>query len=357
MANFQRRIAPHFLALALVGVASHGHAQVDVNPPRPNVLLLVDSSGSMEYKTSSTTYPTCVPTSTGSEKSRWINLIEVLAGTIPNYRCESVARNTSSFQTEFKLSGTYSAGTPNPPDYLYPLPYHRPMSGDCGPTRSTTSQDAIAYRAYSNKAACTFPSLDGGLLDAFVNQIRFGLMTFDTLTSPSTDLSGTWSYYYGSSAMGAPVGCTAESPQEVGARNAQAPLWEGRMVAFGSPLLDNEISMIKDRNTTIQNVLLATRPFGATPIAGMLDDAQDFFWTDPHPDGDTSYLGPKDDPYSKGVVTTSSSCSPTASPTSISVPSVKELIPYAARASTLAVPSRSRKTSHGRLPTTPHTHP
>ena len=31
----------------------------DVNPQMPNVLLLVDTSGSMEYKTSSPAFPAC----------------------------------------------------------------------------------------------------------------------------------------------------------------------------------------------------------------------------------------------------------------------------------------------------------
>src|SRR5262249_27006759 len=72
-----------------------------------------------------------------------------------------------------------------------------------------------------------------------------------------------------------------------------APPWEGRMVAFG-PSAENGTM----RNQWIQEILLATRPYGATPIAGMLDDARSFIWhddtTDPLNSG--QFFGPSKDP-------------------------------------------------------------
>ena len=68
-----------YLVLAAAATATAGTrplaAQSDVNPPAPNVLLLVDTSGSMEYKSSAQSFPTCNPGGTGSEKSRWICLL------------------------------------------------------------------------------------------------------------------------------------------------------------------------------------------------------------------------------------------------------------------------------------------
>lgn len=312
MSQSYRHPIPYLLTLAVLLSAPRSHAQVDVNPPRPNVLLLVDSSGSMEYKTSSATYPSCNPIGTGSEKSRWIDLVEVLTGAIPDYRCKRVDRYGSAFRQEYQIpNANVAPGTLNPPDYLYPVPYHRLMSGTCSPT-PTTNQNAIGYCninaskpcSFSTSDSCTFPSADGGLLDAFQTEIRFGLMTFDSDPNASQGLDGTWSYVYGNAAQGAPNGCATFSPQEVGARNAYAPIWEGQMVTFGPAVNNNEVDMLRERNQRIQDVLISTRPYGATPIAGMLHDARNFFWYDKNPDGSDSdgskRIAPANDPYSLG---------------------------------------------------------
>src|SRR5512145_779186 len=212
MPRHNRPSVSHPIALAVFLLSVGAEAQVDVSPPRPNVLLLVDSSGSMEYKTSSTNYPKCDPTgNTASEKSRWIDLVEVLTGTIPSYRCQALTRNASTFQSEYKVAGAYPAGTLNPADFLYPLPYHRPMSGACAP-RPGATPDTIRYCSHTTTTCstsnCDFPKAQGGLLDAFATEVRFGLMTFDTLPNPDQALAGTWSYIGGgTSAKGAPIGC------------------------------------------------------------------------------------------------------------------------------------------------------
>ena len=64
-----------YAALAVLLVSARSFAQAEAQKPAPNVLLLVDSSGSMEFKTDGT-FPTCVPgDSDASEKSRWIDLV------------------------------------------------------------------------------------------------------------------------------------------------------------------------------------------------------------------------------------------------------------------------------------------
>jgi hypothetical protein len=81
------------VTLGLCGALAYtpnARAQADVTPQNPNVLLLVDTSGSMEYKTSSNVFPNCRYDATGVvsnppatlEKSRWIDLVEVLTGSI-----------------------------------------------------------------------------------------------------------------------------------------------------------------------------------------------------------------------------------------------------------------------------------
>ncbi|HET9954704.1 MAG TPA: hypothetical protein VFQ61_09370, partial [Polyangiaceae bacterium] len=198
-------------------------AQTDINPPLPNVLLLVDTSGSMEYKVGSSSFPNCDPTgSQSSEKSRWVDLIEVLTGSIRNYRCERINRAQASFG-----SGEYGTGGPlglRSYDYLYENPFHRPLSGTCavGPGTLPTNpyqfpDTALKYHAYNdNNSTCTFNQARDGILDAFENSIRFGLMTFDPNTDPSTGLTGTggadfaggikgtWSYVWGNAAKANP---------------------------------------------------------------------------------------------------------------------------------------------------------
>jgi type IV pilus assembly protein PilY1 len=305
-----------FAAAGVLGLSGLARAQTDVNPPLPNVMLLVDTSGSMEYKSSSSDYPTCDPTgATPSEKSRWIDLLSVLTGSIQDYRCYSEDRSSLAFKQEYSLGSTL------PYDLDYMNPYHRPLSGTCtpgpgvlpSPNAYTFPSGAIHYHPYDNPTgSCSnFSQASDGLLDSFQTRVRFGLMTFDTLPDPGTGVSGTspdylsgvrgtWSYFVGQPHQGKPTGCGTLSNQEVGARNAAAPPWEGRMVAFGDPNASG--GAITTRNEQIQQILLASRPYGATPIAGMLDDARDFFWNDHSKDPvDTSKdFGPYNDPYVAG---------------------------------------------------------
>lgn len=312
----------------------------------PNVLLIVDTSGSMEYKAGldegdPNNFPCCDPSGGGtgyrtpslscvsggtSERSRWIDLVEVLSGTIPSYRCESVSRSTSAFASLYDLPGTGN----HPPDYDYRNPYHRPLSGTCAPRPDTSTLSTItnAYQfvaptfgIYNSPAtSCTFPGAADGLIDSFSTNIRFGLMTFDTLVSDldgvgpastyapewANGIEGAWSYYFNAPAAGRPASCTTpKETMEVGARNGAAPAWEGKMIAFGDP--DASTSSDAIRHTRIEQVLLSTRPYGATPIAGALTDAQTFFNSDtsvdPTPASDvlhSTYYGPAMDPYVQG---------------------------------------------------------
>ncbi len=312
-----------FLTQAVARLAA---AQSDISAAAPNVLLLVDTSGSMECKTSSTDSPNCDPNSaTNSEKSRWINLVEVLTGSINDYRCATVDRSSTAFLNEFSLAGN------RPADYGYSIPYHRPISGNCiaGPGSINLTPDAFAvsdsvggtrvgYHQYAAPASsCTFSqNPSDGLLSTYASKVRFGLMTFDTSTNAGTGyngktadfpngIAGTWSYFVDKH-QGKPGGCDALLDQEVGARNAAAPPWEGRMVAFGDPSPNS--NDVNDNPTTraqwIREILLTTRPYYATPIAGMLDDARAFLWQDTTKDPldptGVKDFGPYNDPYLLG---------------------------------------------------------
>src|SRR5215471_7802576 len=109
----------------VLGYGWRASAQTEADTPSPNVLLLVDSSGSMEFKTDGT-FPTCTPgDETVQQKSRWIDLIEVLTGRFQNYSCWAEDRSSTAFRSEFSLGGVA------PYDFGYVNPYHRALSKNC----------------------------------------------------------------------------------------------------------------------------------------------------------------------------------------------------------------------------------
>ncbi len=303
--------------LALLLASSRGFAQAEAQKPAPNVLLLVDSSGSMEFKTNGQ-FPSCTPGNTlASEKSRWIELVEVLTGNFNNYSCWAQSRSSTAFRTEFSLGGVA------PYDYGYVNPYHRALSGNCvygpgvaPPLNAPYSWPTGAVNKFplssgvvdhSQPGCAAFSQTSEGLLDVYKDLVRFGLMTFDARVSSGTGVAsgaanyttgfdGNWSYYLGSAVTGHPGNCPDDPPQEVGARNAAAPPWEGRMIPFGAP--NSTAAENSARNAQIQEVLLSTRPYGATPIAGQLDDALKFLWSDTTADplNSTLEFGPTNDP-------------------------------------------------------------
>ena len=322
MSSKQSFIVP-LLALASMSIAGAAQAQVDTSPPLQNVMLLVDTSGSMEFAADGSQVQcdqvdSSLPSEPkgASQKNRWTQLVEVLTGDIQQPSCFTQDRRSSAFRNEYKL------GTTDAADFNYHVPYHRIVSGTTTPcTVGAGVADANAfswgttpfkYHLWNDAStACTnFAQSTTGLLDTYRDRMRFGLMTFDTSADAGTGLSGlttpdygtgslgTWSYFLdwrttpdcnsnSSCAKGRPAGCAATSPMEVGARNAAAPPWEGRMVPFGSPFAS--VSDIRATNDHIQQVLTAVRPFGATPIDGLLSDARSFL----RDDGDDDYTTSK----------------------------------------------------------------
>jgi type IV pilus assembly protein PilY1 len=317
-------------ALAATGLfvaPRDARAQADTNPPLPNVMLLVDTSGSMEYMMAPGVDGKPVkPDCTKGEQNRWAALVSVLTGEVTGFSCSALDRNSTAFVNE------YSIGASAPYDKGYYLPHHRISSNGCvkGPNTAAWPGTGSVYDFPSNSfvehassgvgVTCTTPfaQASDGLLDAFRSTARFGLMTFDTEPKSGTGVdsngaiatdpfAGQWSYYPnwnatggGTPAKGAPAGCNELQGIEVGARNAAAPPWEGRLIPFGDPYLAP--SDVATRNDRLQEVLLAVRPYGATPIAAMMTDASYFLTSDASKDplDATKSFGPKDDPYVLG---------------------------------------------------------
>lgn len=353
---------------ALLVVASphdaHGQAAGTVSRPLPNVLLLVDSSGSMEKMPDgslpsenrdpvtgapigSGTPNTCVP-GVESNPNRMGILVQALTGNMqPYYSCAAMPRAAGSlFTHEFKIGGV------TPYDTDYALPYHRPLSGGAGaacalspnalpgatigagvgPTgraaTGTNPEDfpSSAFTTYpwsnligitstadpSGAGTCTFDQANDGQLDLSRDYVRFSMMTFDGDPRPAQGVSaltagtiladpfaGLWSYWAGGATptarTGVLPGC-ASVPYEVGARHWAAPPWEGRHVPFPSPT-GSQLD-VQQGNSRVQQALSSLRPYGATPIDGLLTDARDYLWFNPRgPEGSLSGFA---DEYVKG---------------------------------------------------------
>jgi type IV pilus assembly protein PilY1 len=316
-------------AAALTLAERPARAQLDIDPPLPNVLLLVDTSGSMEYlvapdATGKSQLPGSVAGSACDGKpspsllNRWATLVTVLTGQINNFACMATPRD-DTFANEYSFLGT------RPYDTGYYLPFHRLLSNGCttGPGVNPTNYwdwpiGAIRYHDIASPAttcASAFSQVPDGILDTFRDRVRFGMMTFDTLTDPGTGSSGTkpdavtgmagmWSYYAGWNTgsglykQGFPPAC-APTAFEVGARNPAAPPWEGRLMPFGAP--DAALLDVQTTNDHIQEALLAMRPYGATPIDGLFDDASEFLRNDTTTDPSTSKpFGPSQDLFVQG---------------------------------------------------------
>jgi type IV pilus assembly protein PilY1 len=320
-----------FGAVAMPGAA---WAQNDLTPPLPNVLLLVDSSGSMERMIDGTmpenVGAACTPGTPMSKDqwNRWATLVQVLTGDIENFSCQAIDRKSQAFVSEYSWNGV------KPYDFQYHLPFHRLVSNDCvagpgamdptnwfdwpapAPGNPFLAQGALKYHSYTDpNAPCATPfkATSPGLLDTFINQIRFGLMTIDSLPDKGTGASGTshnaatgmagqWSYYQdwdngGTSATGQLPGCQFGVDYEVGTRNPAAPAWEGRLISFGH--YDAGVAELTATNNQIQEALLSMRPHGRTSLGGAFQDTEDFFVHDdfPDPKNPGQFLGPAGDPF------------------------------------------------------------
>lgn len=238
----------------------------DVRAIKPLMMLLVDTSGSMERlpdtATSSDQMPSCTNTiDDAAQKSRWAVTLEALTGTFSDFRCVKTSRTV--------YTGAY--------DENYFLPHF----------------DFTSNELYRNQ-------ISDGVLDAFKSRLKFGLMTFDgvpttiegetlvaydTYTSVKTEVlgrEGMYSYPDATESAGGHgwmklffPGCTEYYGINAGARGkGEEP---GSLISVG---VSDDSAAVEEVNTRIQESLLAVRPYGGTPIAGMLDDLRHYLKND-----------------------------------------------------------------------------
>ncbi|MEY4512863.1 MAG: hypothetical protein RLZZ450_4985 [Pseudomonadota bacterium] len=265
------------VALLASALSTSAHAQTglaDTRPIKPVLMLLVDTSGSMEHMPNSTGCVDCDPicTPSNSQKNRWAITLEALTGSFDTFACTTKARSS--------YVGQYDA--------TYFLPHYD----------FTTGATPTTFRSQASD----------GVLDAYQNRIKFGLMTFDGVATTSDGatlvpfanyastatfrtqvlgVEGQYSYpdvvsaqvpVADATTVQSPVngwgwkplsfpGCSSVYGVNAGARGKGS--LPGSLVSVGNTEVTSDITTI---NASIQNSLLAVRPFGGTPIAAMLDD-------------------------------------------------------------------------------------
>lgn len=246
-------VALFTLFISLLFAPSAARAQEpDIREIRPAVMLLLDTSGSMEYDVSRpSSTPVCVGNaSPRNTRSRWTALVESLTGTYgPDYYCSDINRRI--------FRGAV--------DQYYFLSH---------------------YQAYGTQAT-------NGLLDTYLDRIKFGLMTMDATYGIEAS-SGTLSYLvptsiytarirdiigaagdysYGSRQPISFPGCTTNYVVNGGARRA-ASAGEtilGGLISVGADSADYRVT-----NAQIQSTLLTLRPYGGSTIDALIGDFQEW---------------------------------------------------------------------------------
>lgn len=273
------------LVLGLAGTTASVRAQApDIREIRPDVVLLVDTSSSMDYATSSVSglggqLPVCTGSAgSPSGRSRWVTLLESLTGTYSGYYCSSVDRRTAYVGA---------------PDQFAPHPFAQPFG-----TQGTD-----------------------GVLDQYLDRVRFGLMTYDNVygilpppTGPSLGLPASgqfmvpqavWTgvatqvlnapgdFSYGNAQPLIFPGCTTTYMVNGGVRRERsgAETFGGQLISVGLDSADIHVT-----NAAIQSSLTSARPFGSTPTGAMLDDLR--YYLTNHPDvARIASAGGAGDPY------------------------------------------------------------
>jgi type IV pilus assembly protein PilY1 len=284
MTRHSARIALLALLLPIAWSASV-EAQIDVRNIRPHVMLLVDTSGSMERKPNcvcvSPACLECMPVCNGefgatNEPNRWALVVQALTGEFPNFWCSRESRTGASY------AGQYDQG------YFLPhvlLPHESPTFDPNDPAKQDSN----------------------GILDIYKERIKFGMMTFDsvgtlsdqpplvlesTFTSdplfvdPATGVTGTKGMFsYADNKVFTFPNAVSDFMINAGARHENAS--EGALQTVGD---DSSVSM-NSINAALQASLLGDgsdatknplRPFGSTPTGALVSDLEYFLTNDPY---------------------------------------------------------------------------
>lgn len=236
----------------------------------PSVLIILDSSGSMDFTSVPDTVPSvCVdpaslPLATAptylanNERTRMMIAKEALTGTVPNRFCAADPR------TETGRIDTINAARPQGFQHSLLCSYDgNPTTADCDP-------DQIGAVQASN-----------GLLDDLRDTVNFGFMTYDSFPEYETDSSGMWSYGSAKTTSGgSAVPCSGGGAcVNLGVRRLSTGAADtilGPTIAPLNPTTDT-LAFRQANNLAVQGAILESIPYWATPIAAALEDTIRFY--------------------------------------------------------------------------------
>ena len=238
-----------FLGLAAAGVlllaaGTSSGDDPDVRHIPPNVMLLVDTSGSMEFLRERHQLPACKgdpDLDDESIRTRWMMITDALLGPISNetFQCSRIYPDESKTYFDTAIDELVTVSIPE--DHIMP---HFVAEG----TRD------ITY----------------GILERYREFVRFGLSTMDSFESIEQDEDGMWSY--GPIPEDRNVGIKKEEESSGGGQEDIIP---GAMVSWGPDTQSLDIT-----NWMVRKEIVQTIPYCGSPIAAALDDVEYFFVSD-----------------------------------------------------------------------------
>lgn len=268
------RVAASVAAIVIVACAAPAMAGIDAATTiKPLVVVLLDTSGSMEYeagtalsKATEFTVPICeeagaagpVLMGAGSyPRSRLAIAKEVLTGSYDNYWCEYDRRDSD----------------PGAIDYLYPVPHVRA----CGNVDGT---------------GCKAPTQAfDGLMDVYRDSVKFSFMTFDSRDGSGISAAGMYSYGPDAS-LGINLGVKNNlwgDPNLANQWDQATQTWTyadpdrstnntGQLMA---PATNDDFAPLRLANRMTQYEINSTIGYWGTPLAPMLQDTRWFLMNDP----------------------------------------------------------------------------
>ena len=259
MKNFILAISVMFLGIVCITSAAIAQ-DPDIREIRPAVMLLVDTSGSMNNYDISSRSGMSPPTCSGNvhgrnTKNRWTSLVEALTGSFSDYYCTSINRRTSY---------------PGAADQYYYMPYFAPSG----------------------------TQIPNGVLDAYKDRVKFGMMTMDPvygIEGPGVSslsyfmpesvyrareadvLGALGEYSYGTARPLSFPGCGTMYLVNGGARRAALP---GESIVGGLISVGADSTDYITANDQVQSTLLAIRPYGGSSLDALLEDFSEWIQTD-----------------------------------------------------------------------------
>jgi len=233
-----------FLPLIILLVGKEGFGDdPDIRNIPPDIMLLVDSSGSMDYLRVTHATPQCKNNPDFddlSKETRWMMILDALLGPIDedSFSCEVIYPGDTVEYYESGIDKMIRMSIPR--DSMKP---HFIAKG----------QRDVTY----------------GILERYRSFVRFGLATLDSFESADTGENGMWSY--GPVINGRNAGIKREEPINGGVQQDIIP---GALVSWGDDTTNQD-----SVNAKIRRELIQTIPYCASPLASALDDIEYFLKT------------------------------------------------------------------------------